>query len=76
MRIVIAGAGKIGSYLVERLVTEGHDVTVVDQNEKILEELSWNFDLQTIVGKASSRSTLRKAGVLSLIHISEPTRPY
>jgi len=63
LRIVIAGAGKIGSYLVERLVTEGHDVTVVDQNEKILEELSWNFDLQTVVGKASSRSILRKAGV-------------
>ncbi len=65
MKIAIAGAGKIGSYLVERLVAEGHDVTVIDQDEKILEEISWNLDVQTVVGKASSLDVLRKAGIAS-----------
>lgn len=65
MKIVICGAGKIGTYLIERLVQEGHDVTVVDHDEKILEEISWNWDVQTIIGKASSLDTLQKAGLES-----------
>jgi len=63
VQIVIAGAGKIGSYIVERLVAEAHDVTVVDHNEKILEELSWQFDIRTVVGRASSLDILREAGI-------------
>ena len=65
MQIVIAGAGKIGSYIVERLVAEGHDVTVIDHDEKILEELSWQFDIRTVLGKASSLDTLREARISS-----------
>lgn len=63
MRVVLAGAGNIGSYIVERLVAENHDVTVVDHDQKTLEELSWQFDIRTVNGKASSLQTLREARI-------------
>ena len=36
MRIVVIGAGKVGGLLVEQLTREGHQVVVVDNNEKKL----------------------------------------
>ena len=39
MRIVIVGAGKVGSTLAFQLVKEGHDVVVIDTNEERIKEL-------------------------------------
>ena len=37
MKIVIVGDGKVGATLVEHLSMEGHDIVVIDRNQKILE---------------------------------------
>ena len=37
MNIIIAGDGKIGSMLTRQLSSEGHDITVIDSNPKVLE---------------------------------------
>lgn len=59
MRIVVAGAGSVGRYLVERLVVEGHDIVLIDQNESLLEEVSSSLDISVICGSASSLDCLR-----------------
>ena len=39
MRIVIVGAGAVGSYLAERLTSDGQDVVVIESDERRAEEL-------------------------------------
>ena len=53
MRIVIAGAGSVGTYLLERLVAENHDLLVIDLCENVLESLSSEYDIQTLHGCTS-----------------------
>ena len=65
MRIVIAGAGNIGYYLTERLVSEGHDIVVIDQRENVLRELTSHFDIRGVLGTASSLDNLVAAGMKS-----------
>ena len=36
MSIIIVGCGKVGHTLTERLVDEGHDITVVDTDERVI----------------------------------------
>lgn len=40
MNIIIIGCGKIGTTLAEQLNNEGHNITLIDKNEKILRELA------------------------------------
>ena len=63
MRIVVLGAGQVGSTLAELLVAEGHDVTVVDNNPQRLAEMQSHMDIQTIAGCASYPSVLQSAGI-------------
>lgn len=63
MKIIIAGAGRVGKYLVERLSPEGHDIVVIDQKSKILDSLTSQFDISVVKGSSSSIETLKTAGV-------------
>lgn len=63
MKIVILGAGQVGSTLAENLTSERNDVTVVDTDAAALEDLQERLDLRTIHGHASHPSTLREAGL-------------
>lgn len=62
MKIIILGAGQVGSSVAENLVSEANDITVIDTNPKCLSNLNERFDLQTIVGVASYPSVLEQAG--------------
>ncbi len=62
MKIIILGAGQVGSSVAVNLVGEANDVTIVDIKPKLLQSLSERYDLQTIVGVASHPSVLAKAG--------------
>lgn len=62
MKIIILGAGQVGTSVAENLVTENNDVTIVDVNANRLQELQDRLDLRTIVGHASYPDTLRQAG--------------
>ena len=72
MKVVILGAGQVGGSLSANLSSNGYDVTVIDSNDEKLSDLDSRLDLRTVSGHASHPITLK----LSLIHISEPTRPY
>ena len=63
MKIVISGIGEMGSHLARMLSGNGHDITVIDQDVKALNELSSLADLITIEGDTTTFGVLRKAGV-------------
>jgi trk system potassium uptake protein TrkA len=62
MRILIVGAGKVGSSVAANLVSESNDITIVDQSKSSIAEIQASFDLQGIVGDATSPSVLAEAG--------------
>jgi len=62
MKIIILGAGQVGSSVAANLVSEANDITIVDIKPKLLQSLSERYDLQTINGVASHPSVLAKAG--------------
>lgn len=62
MKIIILGAGQVGSSLAENLTSEANDITVVDTNESILQALQDRLDLRTVKGSASFPEVMRQAG--------------
>lgn len=63
MRIIIIGAGKVGSTLASQLVKEGHEVIVMDTNQERLDELQNRIDIMTICGNGASKEYLEEAEV-------------
>ena len=62
MKVIICGAGKVGSSIAEHLVDQGNEVTVIDQSKELISALNEKVDLKTIVGSASYPSILESAG--------------
>jgi len=62
MRIVVIGAGAVGSHLAERLSAEGQDVVVVESNPATAAEVQDQIDCLVITGNGSSREVLEQAG--------------
>lgn len=62
MKIIILGAGQVGSSVAEALVSEANDITVVDTDGEKLRLLQDRLDLRTVQGNASHPSVLRQAG--------------
>lgn len=54
MKIIIAGAGDLGSHLAKLLSSESHDIYLLDQNEERLNTISSQIDVFTIAGDAKS----------------------
>ena len=63
MKIVIAGAGDMGTHLAKMLSGNGHDLTVVDVEPKALAEVGNLVDVVTVEGDTTQFSVLRKSGV-------------
>lgn len=63
MRIVIVGDGKVGVTLTQRLALEGHDLVIIDQNQKVLQETATQYDVIGVMGNGASLKTQREAGV-------------
>ena len=62
MKIIILGAGQVGSTLATNLVSEDNDITLVDDESLNLEHLQDKHDLRVMQGLASSPKILRDAG--------------
>ncbi len=62
MKIIILGAGQVGTSVAENLVSEANDITVVDLEPARLAALQDRLDLRTVAGNAASPSVLRSAG--------------
>lgn len=63
MRIVIAGAGEVGTHLAKLLSREDVEITLVDESRERLGDLSTNYDLLTRVGSPTSISVLKEVRV-------------
>ncbi len=63
MKIVIVGAGEVGSHLARMLSGSGHDITVADADAKGLEAISEVSDVVTIEGDPATFATLKRASV-------------
>lgn len=61
MKIVIAGAGEVGSHLAKLLSSEEQDIMVVDTDAERLAKLDANYNLMTVVGNPTSFAALREA---------------
>ncbi len=62
MKILILGAGSVGTSVAAALASEDNDITVVDTDTLRLRELSEKIDLRTVQGHASHPSVLQQAG--------------
>ncbi len=65
MKIVIAGAGEVGSHLAKMLSGEANDITVIDSRQERLDVLSATTDVITVYGNPSAINVLQEAGVAS-----------
>ena len=63
MKIVIAGAGEMGSHLARMLSGNGHDITVIDSDQKLLSEVGNLADVITVEGDSTVFAVLRQASV-------------
>jgi trk system potassium uptake protein TrkA len=63
VKILILGAGQVGSTVAESLVGENNDITVVDTDPVKLKHLQDRLDLRTVTGSASHPSILKRAGI-------------
>lgn len=62
MRIIIVGCGKIGKSLIESLVSEEHDVAVIDKDPSVIEEATNTFDVIGLCGIGTDCEVLAEAG--------------
>ncbi|MDD4617601.1 MAG: Trk system potassium transporter TrkA [Bacteroidales bacterium] len=62
MKIIIAGAGEVGSHLAKMLSNEYHDLTIVDNDEMRLNRVAESADVITVFGSPTSIKTLAYAG--------------
>lgn len=62
MKIIVCGAGEVGSNISRQLVSEDNDVTIIDESEELLRVINQNLDVKSICGKPSYPNILEKAG--------------
>ena len=64
MRIVVMGAGTVGTWVAEMLCQHRHSVTVVDHDPAVTRRVNDELDVRTVTGSAAQSSVLFQAGVL------------
>lgn len=62
MKIIIVGAGQVGSTLAQSLVSGRNEITVIDQNPSFLNELQDHYDLNVVEGNGAHPDVLMRAG--------------
>ena len=74
MRVIVCGAGKVGTSIAEQLVSQNNDVTVIDQSSEDIQKINDSLDVKAIVGKATYPSILEKANASETDMIIAVTR--
>ena len=62
MKVIVCGAGQVGTSIVYPLAAENNDVTVVDQSPELIQKLSDSLDVKAMEGFASHPDVLEAAG--------------
>ena len=63
MRIIIVGCGKVGYTLSEQLSNEKHEVTLIDPDDRKLQDAISQLDISGVVGNGTSYRTQSEAGI-------------
>ena len=63
MKIIIAGAGEVGTHLAKLLSKEEQDIILIDADIEKLQWIDSNYNLMTVAGSPTSFKVLKKAGV-------------
>jgi len=63
MNIIIAGGGKVGQTLARQLSAEGHDLTLIDRDNQVLEKTVDRYDAMVVSGNCASKEVLLSAGI-------------
>ena len=63
MKIIVAGCGKVGRTIIEQLCMEGHDISVIDQEESVVNDITDSFDVMGMVGNAASYAVQKEVGI-------------
>lgn len=63
MRIIIGGAGEVGTHLARMLSKENHDIVIIDPDEDKLQSIDSSLDVMVMVGSATSIGLLKEAGI-------------
>ena len=63
MNIIIAGSGKVGITLARQLAAEGHNLTLIDSKQQVLEEICEKYDVMGVAGNCASMPVLLQAGI-------------
>ena len=62
MKIIILGSGQVGLSMAEILSRENNDITLVDNDERVLDGLQDRLDIRTVVGSGSYPNVIEQAG--------------
>ena len=76
MKIIIAGAGAVGTHLAKLLSRDHQDCILVDEDENRLEGLDTEYDIMTLQGSPTSIKTLKEAGKCRIICGRDPRREH
>ncbi|MDA3880902.1 MAG: Trk system potassium transporter TrkA [Prolixibacteraceae bacterium] len=63
MKVVIAGAGEVGTHLARMLSKENHEIVLMDDDNEKLQKIANQIDLMPVNGAANSIEDLKEAGV-------------
>jgi len=62
MRVIICGAGRVGQGIARHLAQEHHDITMIDENDDLIEQVQIDYDVRGVIGHAAHPNVLRAAG--------------
>ncbi|WP_084393767.1 Trk system potassium transporter TrkA [Henriciella pelagia] len=62
MRVIICGAGRVGQGIARRLAREGHEIVMIDQDARLVDQVQAEIDVRGIQGHAGHPDVLRNAG--------------
>lgn len=63
MKIIVNGCGKVGKTILSSLVAEGHDVVAIDNNPKVLKNITEIYDVMGVCGNGADNDVLKEAGI-------------
>ncbi len=65
MNIIIAGGGKIGAALAHQLASEDHNISVIDTEQRVIDQCVEKYDVMGVLGNCASMQVLSDAGIVS-----------
>ena len=77
MKVIIVGAGRTGRSLIEALAKKNYDITIIDKQKNLVDDITDNYNVSGVVGSGASKDTLLKAGadtadvLIALTHVDE-----